>query len=373
MKLFRAAICIFLSVVLLLPLSLPITALPGAPVSVSAKSAILIEAEGKDVLYAKNERVRMGMASTTKIMTALVVSEVLPRDKIISIPREAVNIEGSSVYLCEGELLSVEQLLTALMLSSANDAAVALALAVSGSIEAFAHKMNEKALELGLYDTHFVNPHGLYDEQHYTTAYDLAIIASAALENETVRRIASMKKAEIPQGVSADVPQGLSVRYLQNHNKMLRLYDGAIGLKTGFTKKTGRCLVSAAERDGLCLISVTLGAPDDWNDHTKMLDYGFSRYERVTFFDVGEFTFSYSVCGGNETAVTLTNSAPLSLVLPKDENEHAKTVVSSYSHFEFAPVYVGDSLATVTLSCAKKSATSDLVAAYTVERKENNR
>lgn len=373
MKLFRAVICTVLLFAILLTISLPVTALPSAPISVSAKGAILIEAADADVLYAKNERVRMGMASTTKIMTALVVSESLPRDKMISIPKEAVNIEGSSVYLCEGELLSVEQLLCALMLASANDAAVALAIAVSGSIEAFADKMNERAAALGLCDTHFTNPHGLYDEDHYTTAYDLALIARAALQNEAVRRIACMKNAEIPQGVSADEPQGLSVRYLKNHNKMLHLYDGAIGLKTGFTKKTGRCLVSAAERDGLCLIAVTLGAPDDWNDHTRMLDHGFSQYERVIFFDAGNFTFSYSVCGGNESSVTLSNAEPLVLSLPKGNKDHAKTVINSHSHFEFAPVYVGDTLATVTLSCASKSVTSDLVAAYTVERKEKNR
>ena len=373
MKLFRAAICFVLLISLTLALPLPALAVNDGAPALSAKSAILIEAADGDVLYAKNERARMGMASTTKIMTALVVSESLPCDKIICVPKEAVNIEGSSVYLCEGELLSVEQLLSALMLASANDAAVALAVAVSGSVEAFADKMNEKAQALGLCDTHFTNPHGLYDELHYTTAYDLAIIANAALKNETVRRIACMKKAQIPQGVTAEEPQGLSVRYLQNHNKMLRLYDGAIGLKTGFTKKTGRCLVSAAERDGLCLIAVTLGAPDDWNDHTKMLDYGFSQYERVTFFDAGEFTFSYSVCGGRETAVTLTNEAPLVLSLPKGKAKHAKTAVNSHSHFEFAPVYAGDTLATVTLSCADKRVTSNLVAAYTVQRKEKNR
>lgn len=372
MKFFRAAICLILLISVPLTISIPSVALPSSATGVSAKSAILIEASDGDVLYAKNERERMGMASTTKIMTALVVSESLPSDKIISIPKEAVNIEGSSVYLCEGELLSVEQLLCALMLASANDAAAALAIAVSGSIEAFAEKMNAKARALGLSDTHFTNPHGLYDEAHYTTAYDLAIIAKAALENEAVRRIASTKKAQIPQGVTSSQPQGISTRYLQNHNKMLSRYDGAIGLKTGFTKKTGRCLVSAAERDGLCLIAVTLGAPDDWNDHSRMLDLGFSAYERVTFFDVGEFTFSYSVCGGLESSVTLSNSEPLALSLPKGKKNTSKTLVNSHSHFEFAPVYVGDTLATVTLSCAGKSVTSNLVAAYSVQRKDKS-
>ena len=326
-------------------------------------ATLLVQADG-------GEDTALPMASTTKIMTALVVAQALPPDKLVSIPKEAVNVEGSSVYLREGEILSVEQLLCALMLASANDAAVALALAVSPTVEAFAEKMNATARELGLCDTHFTNPHGLYDEKHYTTAHDLALISRAALKNETVRRIASTKRAQIPQGVSRTDPQGLSTRYLTNHNKMLSRYDGAIGLKTGFTKKTGRCLVSAAEREGLTLIAVTLSAPDDWNDHAKMLDYGFDAYERVTFFGVGEFTYPYSVCGGKETVVTLTNTEPLSLSLPKGKKNNSKTVINSHSHFEFAPVFVGDTLATVTLSCNGKSVTSDLVAAYTVQRKE---
>ena len=157
MKFFRAAICLILLISVPLTISIPSVALPSSATGVSAKSAVLIEASDGDVLYAKNERERMGMASTTKIMTALVVSESLPSDKIISIPKEAVNIEGSSVYLCEGELLSVEQLLCALMLASANDAAAALAIAVSGSIEAFAEKMNANARSLNYHGFLVIN------------------------------------------------------------------------------------------------------------------------------------------------------------------------------------------------------------------------
>lgn len=335
----------------------------------SAQSAILIDAEDTSVIYAKNAHKRMGMASTTKIMTALVAVELLPLDRVISIMPEAVGIEGSSVYLCRGELLSVEQLLYALMLASANDAATALAIAAAGSVEAFSEKMNKKAAELGLSNTNFTNPHGLYNEDHYTTAYDLALISAAALENETIRKIASTKKATVPQGVTQECPEGNTLRYLYNHNKLLSLYDGAIGLKTGFTRDSGRCLVSAAERDGLTLIAVTLNAPDDWNDHTRMLDRGYSLYERVTLFAAGEFTCRYAVTGGLESYVTLTNSSPITLTLPKKRAD-AKAEISAFQHFEFAPIERGERLAYLSVSVGERSAGSPLIAAHKVGAKQ---
>ena len=294
----------------------------------SARSAILIEAHDGNVLFEKNSREKLGMASTTKIMTALVVSQSCDISEQVTIDARAVGIEGSSIYLRAGEALTVEQLLYALLLNSANDAAVALALHVSESVEAFSDKMNQKAEELGLCDTRFVNPHGLYDDGHYTTAYDLAMITKAALENETVKKIVSTYKTTIP---SSD---GNGVRVLVNHNKMLRLYDGAIGVKTGFTKKTGRSLVSAAERDGLLLIAVTLNAPSDWNDHTLMLDYGFENYARVTLFSAGEFCYALSISGGVESFVTLTNISDISMTLKKKttlQKQRSKRIADSYA------------------------------------------
>ena len=221
MKLFfKRTLSIIVLFALIIP-ALPVFSVKNTP-ALSAKSAILIDASDTSVLYEKNAHERMGMASTTKIMTALVVSEAMPLDKTVSIPKEAVNIEGSSVYLCEGEILSVRELLFALLLASANDAAAALAIACSGSIEAFADEMNEKADALGLCDTHFTNPHGLYDEMHYTTAYDLAIITKEAMQNHELCEIFASKKATIPQGVSESKPFGLATRYLQNHNKLLK-------------------------------------------------------------------------------------------------------------------------------------------------------
>ena len=179
----RAIICLILAIALIFA-SVPCLAIDGAEPKVSAKSAILIDFAERNILYEKNAHERMPMASTTKIVTALVVCEALDPDATVKIPCEAVGIEGSSIYLCENEILTVEQLLYALLLESANDAAVALAIAASGSVSEFAKKCNEKAISLGLRNTNFKNPHGLYDEEHYTTAYDLAILSAEALKNE---------------------------------------------------------------------------------------------------------------------------------------------------------------------------------------------
>ncbi|MBP3315653.1 MAG: D-alanyl-D-alanine carboxypeptidase [Clostridia bacterium] len=362
-----------LAILVLCALILPILCLPikSAPEafsvqSLSARAAILIDADDKTVLAEKCASERMGEASTTKIMTALVVAESMPLDKIVAVPREAVGTEGSSVYLCEGELLTVGDLLYALLLASANDAATALAILCAGSIEAFAEKMNRRADSLGLCNTHFTNPHGLYDEDHYTTAYDLALISAEALRNESLRTVFATRKATVPLGVTESNPEGEGKRYLQNHNKMLALYDGAIGVKTGFTKKTGRCLVSAAKRDGMTLIAVTLDAPDDWRDHSALLDYGFSSYERATVFDVGQFSYPYSVAGGNEAQVMAINSLPITLTLPKIR-ENADTRVEFPQRFEIAPVCEGDILGELTVSINGKAACSPLVAAYSVE------
>lgn len=304
----------------------------------SAQSAVLIDAHSGRVLFEKNARTRMGMASTTKIMTALTVLRLAELTDTVSIPREAVGTEGSSVYLCEGEKMTVEQLLYALLLASANDAAVALAIFCAGSVDAFAEHMNAYARELGLSDTHFTNPHGLYDEAHYTTAYDLAIITQSALEVDVLRQIVSTKKTTLPFEGENDR------RLVVNHNKLLRTYEGAIGVKTGFTKKTGRCLVSAAEREGLTLIVVTLNAPNDWQDHTNLLDYGFENYERRVIADTRELRVSMPLCGGNTNAVTLTNTEPIVLTMNRSHQSVPISVYSSY-RFLFAPVSTGERVA----------------------------
>ena len=347
-----------LCISLTLLFSYPVCAQPNVSLSesaISARSAILIDAHDGKILFEKNPRAKMGMASTTKIMTALVITDSCDLTESVEIDARAVGVEGSSIYLTAGETLSVEQLLYALLLASANDAAVALALHVCGSIEAFVDKMNEKSIALGLTDTHFVNPHGLYDEAHYTTAYDLAIIAKAALENDTVKKIASTYKTTIP------LANGEGTRVLVNHNKMLKLYDGAIGVKTGFTKKTGRTLVSAAERDGLRLIAVTLNAPNDWNDHTLMLDHGFENYTRLTFFEAGEFRYVLGICGGKEEYAVLTNSKPIELTLRKEHGKESYTV-ETCSRFICAPINAEAELGRVVFECDGQTVSSPLIA-----------
>ena len=213
--------------------------LPAALTGVSARGAVLMEAESGDVVFGQNENARLPMASTTKIMTALVALEQLPLDTVVTVTRESVGVEGSSIYLVEGEVLTLEQLLYALLLESANDAAAAIAVAVAGSVEDFAVLMNEKAAELGLADTHFVNPHGLDHEDHYTTARELALIAKEALNNPAFREICSSRRKTIP--LHGDE----GVRVLINHNKLLTSYEGCIGVKTGFTTKTVLRIYSA--------------------------------------------------------------------------------------------------------------------------------
>ncbi len=324
----------------------------------SASSAILMEAENGTLLYQKNAFVRRGMASTTKIMTALVAIENGDLKKTVTVSDKAIGVEGSSIYLKPKEKLTLEELLYALLLQSANDAATAIAIEIGGSVEGFANMMNEKAEALGLTATHFTNPHGLDNENHYTTAYDLAKITAAALKNEIFRKICSTYKKTIPDGEDG-------TRVLVNHNKLLRLYDGAIGVKTGFTKKNGRCLVGAAEREGLTLISVTLGAPDDWNDHKKMLDYGFDRYEKDELAAAGAFAVPLPIAGGTAEYVMAANKNAVSVLLPRNFN--AVTTRIETNRPLYAPVKEGDTVGTVVwLYDGKEIASSPLVALNTV-------
>jgi len=330
--------------VCLLWVSLPLAShAETAPPSVSAKSAVLIEAQSGCVVFGRNETLRLPMASTTKIMTALVALELAAPDTQISVDSRAVGVEGSSIYLTEGEALTLEQLLYALLLESANDAAVAIAIGLSGSVESFAKCMNDKATALGLTSTHFENPHGLDGEEHYTTAYELALIAQAMLTNDLLRTIVSTRKTTIPHAGTD------GVRLLVNHNKLLRLYDGCIGVKTGFTKKSGRCLVSAAERDGVTLIAVTLDAPDDWNDHSALFDYGFTRFESVTLCKEGELLHTMPLTGSTEESVTLCNSAELRLTLPAGHGKITHTVEAH--RFAYAPVRAGENLGKAVFYC----------------------
>ncbi len=275
-------------------------------VSISAKSVCLIDATSGRVLYGKNEGIRLPMASTTKIMTAIIALESeIPLSTVINAPKEAIGIEGSSIYLYEGERITLKALLYALLLCSANDAAVAIAITVSGTVERFVEKMNAKALELGLKDTHFTNPHGLYDEDHYTTAKDLAILMAHCMENEAFSAISGCEKKVFPRNDG-------STRVMINHNRLLKENKFVIAGKTGYTKKSGRCLVTCAKNEGLSLVCVTLNAPDDWNDHTKLYEFGFSNYKRVVLSPV---SVDIPVISGQKATV-MARSNEISLLLP---------------------------------------------------------
>ena len=266
-------------------------AFPGKAGAISAEKAIVMDAVTGRVLYEKSADRRSLIASTTKIMTALIVSEqcnVLDRMRI---PKEAVGIEGSSMYLQEGEVLTVQELLYGLMLSSGNDAAVALAIYCGGTVEGFAQLMNDKARLLGLENTHFENPHGLDSPGNYSTARDLAVLSAYAMENPVFRQTVSTKNVSVGQ------------RYLRNHNKLLWQIDGADGVKTGYTRAAGRILVSSAMRSGRRIVAVTIHAPDDWQDHRTLLENGFSRFSICRIASAGDCLSVVSVAGGtSETA-----------------------------------------------------------------------
>ena len=256
---------------------------------ISAECACVIESKTGKVLFDKNKDMRHAMASTTKIMTGIIALEEADADEIVTMSITASKTEGSSIYLEPGEKIYMRDLVYGLMLNSGNDAAVAIAEHISGTPAEFCRKMNEKADELGLSDTNFKNPNGLYEEGHFTTAHDLARLTQYAMKSKEFREIVSTKEKKI---ILAEPAREL---YFSNHNKLLWDYNGAIGVKTGYTTDTGRCLVSAAEKNGTTLYCVTLDAPGDWSDHTKMLDYCFSKLESRVIIEQGQVLKSVRV------------------------------------------------------------------------------
>lgn len=249
--------------------------------NISAVSACIISGDTNQVIYEKNAYEKLPMASTTKIMTALLALKTASPDDLVTVSANAEGQEGSSIYLARGDKIRMEDLLYGLMLNSGNDAAVAIAEYISGNADSFASEMTALAHKIGAKNTFFKNPNGLDEEGHFTTAYDLAIIASYAMKNPEFRKIVGT--IEKQSTINSN-----DILYFKNHNKLLKMLEGATGVKTGFTKKSGRCLVSAAERDGVELIGVTLNAPDDWNDHINMMDYAFSLSEKVSVLKKGE-------------------------------------------------------------------------------------
>lgn len=316
-RIFAGTAAVLLAAVLFFPVSVQ---------ALSAEKAILVDAATGRVLYEKNADERSLIASTTKIMTALVVCEqcnVLDRMRI---PREAVGIEGSSMYLQDGEVLTLQELLYGLMLHSGNDAAVALAIYCGGTVEGFAEMMNDKARVLGMTQSHFENPNGLDSPGHYSTARDLAILASYAMKNPIFHKTVSTKTVTVGN------------RYLRNHNKLLWQVAGADGVKTGYTKAAGRILVSSATRDGRRLIAVTINDPDDWNDHGALLEEGFSRYQVRRIVSAGERIGTVEIAGGQVGYAELVAAEDFDYALAPEERSE---LVFSGPGFVYAPVARG--------------------------------
>jgi len=328
------------------------------PPGTSAEATVLYDPQSDSFLAAKNADRHLPMASTTKIMTALVVLERCDLSATVTVPREAVGVEGSSIYLYEGEKISVRTLLYALLLSSANDAATALALHTAGSVPAFAALMNERAASLGLSNTHFTNPHGLHDEDHFTTAGDLALITAAAMRNELFAEIVQTPRYTAPQSGTE------ATRLFLNHNRLLRTCEGVVGVKTGFTRASGRCLVSAAVRNGLLLIAVTLNDGNDWRDHAALYDWAYSEYEAFTPQTV---SISLPVIGGEASEVTVTAAGAVALTLPVDHGEI--TATAELPHFLYAGFAAGDRLGTLVYRMdGRVIAILPLIAANGVEK-----
>ena len=330
-------------------------------VNTRAKSSVLYSPDINSFLHQNNSNQRLPMASTTKIVTALIAIETLDPDEIIRVPKEAVGVKGSSLYLKEDDELTVKDLIYSVLLQSANDAATALALCISGNIDDFAVKMTERAHEIGALNTEFQNPHGLDDEEHYTTAHDLALIAAEALKNETFKKISSTYKYSFKIGDET--------RTVVNHNKLLRIYDGCIGVKTGFTKKSGRCLVSAAERDGVTLVAVTLNDPDDWADHKNMLDNGFSKLESVNLDEIVNIPDSIPTVSSDGVRVNVEIKT----------NNIVKLIDEEIDYSVDLPTYIardikhGDKLGEVTLRIDGREEKIDVIATNDVKIRKPTR
>lgn len=308
--------------------------------SISAKSAIVINGQTGEILFKKNAYEKLPMASTTKIMSALLALESGNLDEEFVVDSNAVKVEGSSMGLQEGDRVTMRALCYGMLLPSGNDAANCAAVRIAGSINKFVEKMNKRAAEMGLTSTHFVTPSGLDDDTdcHYSTAYDMAVLAENAMKNEDFRKICGSSKAEVRFG---NPPFN---RWLINSNKLLKKCDGVIGIKTGFTDKAKRCLVSACERDGITLICVTLNAPDDWQDHSSLYDYCFNFFEKQTL-PLENDCFAINTVGGIKNSVKCITKRT-DAVLLKGKADQVSTLVK-LPQFVYAPVELGEKVGQV--------------------------
>ncbi len=320
----RKMLAALLAAALVLAVPVPAGGAEAPVPEISARAAVVMEADSGRTVYERDADEPMLIASTTKIMTALIVLERCDPDQQVTIDPAWTGVEGSSMYLYAGQVLTVRDLLYGLMLASGNDAAVALACITAGSVEAFAELMNEKARDLGCANTHFVNANGLDDPDHHASARDLAAITREAVKNEAFRQIVSTTARKVGDNIYT------------NHNRLLRACEGVFGVKTGYTMAAGRTLVTACEREGLTFICVTLNDPDDWQDHMSLYDWAYGLYTRDDV--LAGVTWSVPVIGGVAETVPVAAAEGLA-VFHRDQD--AITIEYTLPPFVYADVQAG--------------------------------
>ncbi len=337
----------------------------GAPVNYGAKAAILIDADSGRVIFSQNIDEKLPMASTTKIMTSMIALEQENLDEEFTVDSDAIQVEGSSMGLKEGDIVSMRDLVYGMMLPSGNDAANCTAVRISGSQEKFVELMNSRAEEMGLKNTHFVTPSGLDADGHYSTAYDIAMLTRQAMQNPEFREICSQYRAQLSFG---NPPYE---RWLKNHNKLIEMYDGCIGVKTGFTDNAKRCLVSAAERDGTTLICVTLNARDDWNIHSDMYNRAFSQMHRRSLEELVPKEIHIPVCGAKDKEAVRIQCSEIPYSFLTDSEFYNVETSLSLKQFEFAPLKKGDVMGTVNFTLNGENILSlDMVCAEDIVNRE---
>jgi D-alanyl-D-alanine carboxypeptidase (penicillin-binding protein 5/6) len=337
------------------------------PPQTAAKAAIVMDQQSGRILYEKNINEKLPMASTTKIMTILLALEYGNLNDIVTISKRACNVGGSSIWLSPGEKITLDNLLYGLMLNSGNDAATAIAEHIGGSVENFVHMMNLKASEIGASNTHFVTPSGLDIDinDHYTTAYDLALITRYAFNNyEKFAQIVSTKEKTIPW-YGHDWG-----RYLKNKNKLLWQYDGADGVKTGYTKKAGRCLVSSATRNGHRLIAVVLNSGPMWEDSEKMLDYAFAKYKYKLIINKGQVAKTLPVINGKSKYLPVIFSDDFELPVSKEEKLNININMNLPENVK-APIIIGEKIGSVDILIDNKKITKiDIIAGKSIKQRD---
>ncbi|MBQ8201672.1 MAG: D-alanyl-D-alanine carboxypeptidase [Clostridia bacterium] len=329
------------ALVLLALLMLPVPS-RAEEIATSAKACVIVDEITGRVLLSHNAASALPMASTTKVMTALLAIEQGDLEAPVTCSRNAFGVPGTSIYLAQGETLSLRHMLYGLMLASGNDAATAIAEHIGGSVDAFCQMMTARAVELGCQNTVFLTPHGLPQDGHYTTAYDLALIAREAMTHPFFRELVGTQRATIPwEGREYD-------RVLNNKNRLLSTYEGATGIKTGYTKKAGRCLVFGAERNSMRIIGVVLNCPDWFDEAARLMDAAFDRYEAVTLLRSGDRAGTLHVNMSDGSTVDAVLSADLTGVIPKGSVPGVEIDLPDAID---APVEIGQQLGFVRMTC----------------------